>query len=57
MTKEELVRRLSKKLLVKTESSEYESLNSLICIQNYLLHMTKEELLGVATQQGIKDFY
>ncbi len=57
MTKEEIVIELSKSLLQKDTSWIYKGLNSRICIQNYFNQMTKEDLLGIATQQRIFDNY
>ncbi len=57
MTESELVKALARSLLLKEGGEKAESFSSLICIRNYLSAMSKEELLGIATQNGITDHY
>ena len=57
MRKAELAKKLAKSLLLKEGIGKSESINSLTYIINYYYQMSKEELMGIATLQGIADIY
>ena len=53
MTHSELSQELAKALLLKEGNRKLVSFKTFLCIRNYFDEMTMEELLGVATQNGI----
>ena len=53
MTQPELAKELARALLLKEGQGKPESFSSLMCLCSYFSEMTMEELLGVATQNGI----
>ncbi len=56
MTHAELATTLAKKLLLKEDRGEHQSIRSLKHLKHYFYEMSMEELLGIATQQGISTF-
>ena len=54
MTQDKLAKKLAKALLVREGGGQIESFSSLICVKGYFSALTKEDLLGIATQNGIE---
>ncbi len=55
MNRQELAKRLAKALLLKEGGGRLDSCSSLMCLRSYFSEMSFEELLGVATQNGITE--
>ena len=54
MTQDKLAKKLAKALLVKEGGRQIESFGSLICVKGYFSALSKEDLLGIPTQNGIE---
>ena len=55
MSKAELAKKLARSLLSKEGIGKPKSINSLKYVINYYYQMSKEELMAIATLQGIAD--